>query len=346
MKRVAIIGGGVAGLSAAMSLQERGVPSVIIERDDELGGLCGKLGCKGVERCVRCDACLARNLVAQVKSSPKVERLMKAELLSVSGHPGDFRLTVKENKHGRGHGVRAGAIICAIGGEPFDARMDKRLGYGEVQDVITSFDLERQLSEKGAATVPSTGLPPTKVAFILCVGSRDERFNTGYCSKACCKSSFKLAQALRTLAPGCNITFFFMDWRLYDPRENVRVWSSGEDGVRLIRSRPCEVVLGEGPKPEVHFALEGDTEVGAESFDMVVLSIGTGRAKGSAELAQTLQIETDVHGFMRSINIPCASTRPGIFLAGVCKGPKEILECAKEGAIAASRAMEFLEGTR
>jgi heterodisulfide reductase subunit A len=347
MKRVAIIGGGAAGLSAALSLEQRGVPSIIIEREEQLGGLCGELGCKGVERCVRCDVCLARSMVAQARSLPAIERLRKAELRSVSGQPGDFRLTIREMDQGRRRVVRAGAIICASGGEPFDAHLDKRLGYGELQDVVTSLDLERQLSATGKITLPSTSLPPKKVAFILCVGSRDERFNVGYCSKACCKYSFKLAQALRSIDAGCSVTFFFMDWRLFDPRENVRAWSSGEGGVRLVRSRPAEVLLGEGSRPEVRFALEDDTEIESEAFDMVVLSVGIKASRGSAELARALQIETDAHGFMRSSEgAPCSSTRPGVFLAGTCHGPKEIVECVKDGAVAASRAVEFLEGVR
>ncbi|MDD1747668.1 MAG: FAD-dependent oxidoreductase [Methanomassiliicoccales archaeon] len=344
MNRVAIIGGGVAGLSAAISLERRGVPSIIVEREEALGGLCGELGCKGVERCVRCDVCLARDMVAQARSSPLIERLGRAELRSVSGQPGDFRLAIRVG--GQGHRlVRAAVIVCATGGEPFDAHLDKRLGYDELADVVTSLDLERQLSAEGRFLVPSTSAPPKKVAFILCVGSRDERFNTSYCSKACCKYSFKLAQGLRAIDPGCAITIFFMDWRLYDPRENVRAWASGDSGVRLVRSRPAEVLLGEDSRPEVRFASEKDAIVEVEAFDAVVLSVGLRPARSAAELARTLQVETDAHGFLRSPKgEPCASTRPGVFLAGTCRGPKEIVECVKDGAEAASKAIAFMGG--
>jgi heterodisulfide reductase subunit A len=342
MKRVAIIGGGVAGLSAALSLERRGIPSMIIERSDELGGLCGKLGCKGVDKCVRCDVCLARSLSIQVRSSPVIERMKNTDVRSISGHPGDFRLALSQAGQGHNASIRAGAIICAIGGEPFDARFDKRLGYGEIQNVITSLDMERQLADTGKVSIPYSGLPPKKVALLLCVGSRDERFNSGYCSKACCKYSFKLAQALRSIDPSCSITFFFMDWRLYDPRENVRTWSHGEDGVRLVRSRPSEILPGEGSRPEVRFAVEGDAGIESEAFDMVVLSVGIVCAKGSKELAEKLDVETDEHGFMRSVD-SCGTSRRGIFLAGACSGPKEMVECVKQGTAAASSAAQFLE---
>ncbi len=344
MRRVAIIGGGVAGLSAALSLEEHEVPSVIIERERELGGLCTRLGCKAIDRCVRCDACLAMNLVTKARSSDLIDRLTGADVRSVSGQPGDFRIDYRSS--GRGHAIHAGAIICSVGAEPFDARLDKRLGYGEIQDVITSLDLEHGLMETGKVLVPSTGLPPKKVAFILCVGSRDDRFNAGYCSKACCKYTFKMAQALKAIDQSCAIAFFYMDWRLYDPRENVRAWSSSEKSISLVRARPSEIVIGDDSKLEVRFAQEGDASIGSEPFDLVVLSIGMTKARGAIELAGLLGVETDKHGFMSSVNGTCATTRPGIFLAGACSGPKEILESAKQGAMAASMAARFLEANK
>jgi heterodisulfide reductase subunit A len=286
-------------------------------------------------------------MVGQAKASPNIERIMGSELSSVSGEPGDFRLTIRRSDSGQRRSLRAGAIICATGGEPFDARLDKRLGYGEVEGVITSLELEQQLNKAGKASIPSTGLAPKKVAFILCVGSRDERLGAGYCSKACCKYSFKLGQALRSMDPECEVTFLFMDWRLYDPRENVRVWASGERGVRLVRSRPAEVVVAEGGGPEVRFASEGDIGIESEVFDLVVLSVGIRPSKDAQELSRMLQVEADIHGLMRNREgDTCSSTREGIFLAGTCCGPKEIVECAKDGAAAASRAVAFLGGLR
>jgi heterodisulfide reductase subunit A len=325
-------------------LSKRGIGSILLERKGELGGLCSELGCKGVNACVRCDACLATDLVSQVKASPLIERLERTELRSVSGQAGDFHLSVEAAGERRRLG--AGAVICAAGGEPFDAILDKRLGYGEIEDVITSLDLERQLSANGRIVVPSTGFAPHSVAFILCVGSRDAKVGASYCSKACCKYSFKLAQAIRAREPECSITFLFMDWRLYDPRENVRAWAAVEKGVTLVRSRPAEVGLDERSKPEVRFATEGDVAIESESFDMVVLALGLRPSSGSKDLAGVLGIEMDVNGFMASGAEPCASSRPGVFLAGTCRGPMEIVECAKDGAEAASKASALMEGFR
>lgn len=345
MRKVAVLGGGVAGLCAALSLAERGLHCIIIERRDRLGGLCGELGCKGIAKCVRCDACLAEDKLAFVESSPGIERIPGAEIVSVSGGPGDFRISLRMDGGAEERRVRAGAIICATGADAFDARLDKRLGLGEVRDVITTLDLERQLREDGHVRVPSTGRAPRSVAFVMCVGSRDERLQVGYCSKACCKTSFKLGQAIKAMDPACQMTYLFMDWRLYDPKENVRLWASGHQDVRLVRSRPAEILEGEDGRPEVRFVSEGDLSIECQAFDLVVLAVGMRPSTGARELAEKLCIELDEFGFMRSLPAePCLSTRPGIFLAGACRGPKDISESAKDGALSASRAVSFLEG--
>lgn len=345
MKEVAIIGGGVAGLTAALSLADRGIHCTIVEKEGRLGGLCKELGCKGVARCVRCDVCLAEDKVSQVRASPAVERIKGAEVVSVSGPPGDFLLSIRENGTGAERRVRAGAIIVASGAEAFDAALDKRLGLGQVRGVLTTLDLERQLRREGKVVITGGHQAPRSIAFVLCVGSRDQRFQAGYCSKACCKASFKLGQALKALDAACQITFLFMDWRLYDPKENVRLWSLGQEAVRLVRSRPAEIVPGEDGRPEVRFASEGDASIESRSYDMVVLAVGMMPTQDAQAIASRLGIVRDEFGFLSSPpGRPCLSSRPGIFLAGACRGPKDILESVKDGSLAASRAVSFLEG--
>jgi len=345
MKKVLIIGAGTAGLSAASSLSERGISSVLIERSAILGGMATEFGCKGIRECVRCDACLARDKVNEVKRSELVERIKGANISKLSGKPGDYRITLSGlSLEGGKRQVRAGAIICAFGYEPFDAKLDHRLGYGLVGDVISSVDVERQLKATGRIVVPSTGNNPANVAFIQCVGSRDKRFKQELCSRACCKSAFKMSQFLKKQDPETMITFHYMDWRLNDPRENVRQWASGQNGVELLRSRPAEVFSGEDHRPTIRFAAEGDAQVNEKGYDLIVLSVGIAPSSETSRLAQVLGTEVDRYGFLRTIpGDACVSTRAGIFLAGCCSGPKDLVESAKDGAVAAHKAFQFLE---
>ncbi|MCU0861452.1 MAG: FAD-dependent oxidoreductase [Methanomassiliicoccales archaeon] len=344
VRKVAIIGSGVAGLTAALSLAERGVPSLVLERERSLGGLCAQLGCKGVDRCVRCDSCLARDKVDMVKASPSIERRRGVEVVSLEGGAGDLRLLVQGSSSHR-EVLQVGAVICATGAEPFDPSLERRLGHGEMRDVVTSLELERSLASSGSILVPSTGMAPSTLAFVQCVGSRDARF-APYCSAYCCKSSFKLAQAVRAKHPSCRISFLFMDLRLHDPRENIRLWASGQEGVELVRSRPSEICAGEGGKPTVRFAAEGDAALEERAFDMVVLALALVPSPGAKDLARSLGVGLDDFGFMRSQGDAWTSTRPGVFLAGSCSGPKDIVASAKDGSAAATRALALLEGFR
>jgi heterodisulfide reductase subunit A2 len=345
MRKVLILGAGTAGLSAARALSERGVPSILVERTSILGGMAVEFGCKGLNECVRCDVCLARDLVSEVKRSDLIERVKGADIAKVSGKPGDFMITLSDLASGNGgRHLSAGAIICAIGYEPFDAALEPRLGYGIVPGVVSALDVERQLKERGKVVL-SSGLGPKSVAFIQCVGSRDKRFRQELCSRACCKYSFKMAQLLRRADPDASISFHYMDWRLNDPRENVRKWASGQKGVELLRSRPAEVFSGEDGRPTIRFVAEGDARVEEKGYDLVVLSVGIGPSAQTSRIARVLGVEADGFGFLRSNpGDACVSTRPGIFLAGCCRGPKDIVESAKDGQVAAHKAFQFLEG--
>jgi len=334
-------------LTAALSLKERGVGSFIIEKSDTLGGRAAQLACKGTQECVRCDCCLAKDKIDEAKSCDLIERLNGVEITKLLGKPGDFKVSLADPGATNGkRNLRVGAVICAFGYEPFNPIIDRRLGIGESPDILTALELEKRINETGRLLVPSTGLAPQRVAFIQCVGSRDARYDRDYCSKACCKYAFKLAQLLKKQYPDLTISFFFMDWRLYDPRENVRLWAAGKKDVELQRSRPSEIIVEAG-KPSVRFAAESDAQVMERSYDLVILSIGISPSSDTEKMAKKLGIERDALGFLKTNTWdPCVSNRAGIFLAGCCCGPKEIVESAKEGAVAAAKAYAFLGGRR
>jgi len=124
----------------------------------------------------------------------------------------------------------------------------------------------------------------------------------------------------------------------------VAQWASGQKGVELLRSRPAEVFCGDDGRPTIRYAAEGDLRVEERGYDLVVLSVGIRPSAQTARLAEVLSIGTDPSGFLRSLpGDACASTRAGIFLAGCCRGPKDLVESAKDGQVAARQAFQFLE---
>ena len=343
MKKVLIIGGGTAGISAALSLAQRGVPSTVIEKKN-FGGMAEDLACKGKVECVRCDVCLAHDKVKEMKRSSLIEMIGPTELLDLEGEPGSFNATISSS--GRNRQVAAATIILSIGLEPFDPSLDKRLGYGSVAGVITAFELEKSLLQEGDLAL-SAGKKARSIAFIQCVGSRDSRFGMDYCSRVCCKYSLKLAQLLKKLEPELGISYYFMDWRPCDAQDDLYAWTKSASGVELVRSRPSEIVQGDDGRPEVRFTSPFGESVASKQHDIVILSQGIRPAVDAGPVCDMLGLERDESGFVKSNEAePCRTNKPGIFAAGCVRAPMDLVDSVKDGAIAAGKAYPFLEGIR
>jgi heterodisulfide reductase subunit A len=345
MKKVLIIGGGTAGLSAALSLAERGVPSVIVEKK-AFGGMAEDLACKGKIECVRCDVCLAHNKVAEMKRSPLIERIVPAEVQDMLGEL-DFFLATVTSSSGKKQQVTAGAVILSVGLEPFDPHLDKRLNYGSVTGVITAFEAEKRLLQEGQLALAGENKTARSIGFVQCVGSRDIRLGVDYCSRACCKYSLKLAQLLKKLDPEIEISYYFMDWRPCDAQDDLYVWAKSSSKVELVRSRPSEIVLGDDGRTEVRFTSPIGENVESRHHDLIILSQGIRPALDSGPVCDMLGLERDEFGFVKSLESnPCVTNKSGVFVAGCARAPMDLVDASNDGAIAAGKAYAFLGGRR
>ncbi len=345
MKKVLIIGGGTAGISAALSLAERGVPSTIIEKKD-FGGMAETLACKGKVECVRCDVCLAHDNVAGMRKSSMIERVGPAELARLKGVPGSYKAKVALQS-GRRYDIAAASIIVSIGMEPFDPSLDKRLGYGAVAGVITAHEAEKQLLHEGGLALLGSKKEGSSIGFVQCVGSRDLRFGIDYCSRVCCKYSLKLAQLMKLLDAEARISYYFMDWRPCSAQDDIYAWAMSAGNVELVRSRPSEIVPGDDGRPEVRFTSPSGEKVESRQHDIVILSQGIRPALDVNSISDLLGLERDQSGFIKSRESdPCRTNRPGIFVAGCARAPMDLVDAARDGAIAACKAYSFIEGIR
>lgn len=335
MKGVLVVGGGAAGLAAAVELSRRGVPSTIVERAPVLGGMARQLACKGSPACVRCDACYPHDLLSEASRSNMVRTVTSSEVVDVERMDDGIEASVL-TRDGQ-EKVRAGAVILATGALPYDPDVDARWHRPECPDVLSALEVERMLATTDRLVVPSTGQAPQDLAIVQCVGSRDVLRGMPYCSKACCKYAYKLGKRLRHLHPPLRIAVFYMDWRpLEDGMGTLERWASEDKMVRLVRSRPAEVVPG--PKPSLRYA-SPDERITEESFDMVMLSVGQMPDRGNVLLAELFGIAVDDLGML-------SSQRDDVILAGTCWGPKDIRESVEDGVAAAGRAMSRLEAVR
>jgi heterodisulfide reductase subunit A len=245
--------------------------------------------------------------------------------------------------------IDAGAVVLATGFDLIDPELRKELGFGRYANVVTSLQFERLLSASGPhlGTVlrPSDLNPPKRIAFIQCVGSRE--IDHKYCSSVCCMYATKEALIVQEHSPETECTIFYIDIRAYGKGYEAFFQRAKEQGVRYIRCRPSEVREATETK---NLVLQFEGQDGAlvkEEFDLVVLSVGMQPSPKSKQLADTFGVETDEYGFIRTqADAPVDTSTPGVYVAGVLSGPKDIPESVMEASAAAARAMTLLAEAR
>jgi len=240
--------------------------------------------------------------------------------------------------------LHVGAVIMAPGFEPCDARLKGEFGFGYYENVLTSIQFERMLSAAGSTGAnivrPSDRLPPRKLAFIQCVGSRDDALGRGYCSSVCCMYTAKQVAVAKKLRPELEITVFYMDIRAYG-----KDFDSYFDSVAALPGvsyRRCMVSSVHEYRQTRNLQLRyvtGDGELRDEDFDMVVLAVGFAPPAGVQRLAQAAGIELNRYGFCETGPFaPNISSRPGIIVGGAFREPEDIPETVVDSSSAAAVA--------
>ena len=249
--------------------------------------------------------------------------------------------------------VNVGAIILALGLEPFDPSGLNEYGYGRMQNVVTSMDYERLLSStgpyEGEVRRASDNKHPHKIAWIQCVGSR--RVTPGensYCSAVCCTYTQKQVIITKDHDADVECTVFHNDIRSYGKDfERYYQRAANLPDVRFIRSYVS--IAKEDPETKnvtIRYAT-ADEGVKEEEFDLVVLSVGLNPPKNADGLANTFGVELNEHGFCKinSVN-PMETSRPGVFVSGTFQGPLDIPESVFTASGAGAQCGELLDYRR
>ncbi|MFH1178957.1 MAG: NAD(P)-binding protein, partial [Candidatus Bathyarchaeota archaeon] len=222
-----------------------------------------------------------------------------------------------------------GAIILSPGAETFDPTKASKYGYGRAQNVVTSIEFERILSASGPfmghVQRPSDGKLPRKIAFIQCVGSRDETCDNPYCSSVCCMYATKEAVIAKEHFNSIEPTIFYMDMRSYGKDFDRYIdRARDEHGVRFVRCRVSHTEEDPETKDIRITYVEGN-EIKQEIFDLVVLSVGVKPSDDVARLSKRLGVRLNEYGFCETMPLdPLKTSRPGIFVSGMFSGPKDI----------------------
>ncbi len=241
--------------------------------------------------------------------------------------------------------IEIGSVILASGFEPYDASLSSEYGYGRFANVITSMQFERVLSPSGPYAGhllrPSDGHEPKRIAWIQCVGSRQQDRN--WCSAVCCMYATKQAIITQEHAPETECTIFFIDFRAYGKGFDAYYERAKEAGVRYVRAMPSMIrQAGETENLQVLYCLPDGRTI-TEEFDMVVLSVGLQPPGGMANLASEIGVQLTPDGFCSTTNLsPLDTTREGVYVCGPLAEPKDIPEAVMSASAAAAKTMSLL----
>jgi heterodisulfide reductase subunit A len=249
--------------------------------------------------------------------------------------------------------LNVGAVIVTAGFQTFDPSALDNYQHAKFPNVVTSMEFERILSAGGPTAGhvlrPSDQKEPLKIAWLQCVGSRDlNKCDNEYCSSVCCMYAIKEAIIAREhLGADFQGTIFYMDMRTHGKDFERYYERAKADGIRFIRSRVHSI---DQIDESGNLALEYATDAGqrkSEDYDMVVLSVGMEPSDSAVEVAQKLGVELNRYNFVRTADVrPVATSRPGIYVAGVIQGCKDIPQSVVEASAAACSAGISLSSAR
>ncbi len=243
--------------------------------------------------------------------------------------------------------VKVGTAVLATGYELFPVENKREWGYKQFDNVINALEFERLICASGPTgghlVRPSDGKTPMKVGFVLCAGSRD---NTGigkpYCSRFCCMYSLKHAHQIMEKIPGAVAYLFYMDIRSFGKMYEEFYYRIQHEGAKFIRGRVANVLEDKETK-NLHVYTE-DTLLGRPvdvEVDLLVLAAAVQPNEGANELRKKFGVSASQDGWMLEAHPklnPCGTTTAGVFLAGVCQGPKDIPDTVAQAEGAASAA--------
>jgi len=331
-QKALVIGGGLAGMTAAQKISEAGFEVYLIEKDSQLGGKANHihylLDGDGVQLQLK-------KLIKQIEKNPRIHLFKRTTIEKIDGFVGNFKTHIRNSNGSKT--IDHGVIVVATGAEEY--RPEEFL-YGQDARVITQKELEKRI-----ALQPESLRDVKTLVMIQCVGSRNEE--RPYCSRICCSDAIKNALRLKSIYPEINIYILYRDIRTYGFKEDFYE-KAREIGVLFIRYDPerepraekgangLEVVIHE---PILHDDLLIET-------DLLVLSSGIVAPREENErLSKMLKVPLNADGFFLEAHMklrPVDFATEGIFLAGLAHSPKSIDESLSQANAAVARALTYL----
>ncbi|MDY6892564.1 MAG: CoB--CoM heterodisulfide reductase iron-sulfur subunit A family protein [Chloroflexota bacterium] len=244
--------------------------------------------------------------------------------------------------------LKVGAVIIAIGFDPYDPTSMTEYGYGRFKNVVTGMEYERLICASGPTgghlhRLSDDHRDPKKIAFIQCVGSRDLHHNR-YCAGVCCMHSTKEAILANEHDNDIHSYIFYIDVRASGKGfQNYVARAEKEYNVTYIRSRVAEITEDADQNPVIWYEDTSSQEVKSMTVDMVVLATCMVPREGVDSISEATKVDLTEYKFFKTSSMsPVDSTIPGIFACGYCQGPMDIPESVAQASAAAARAAEIV----
>ncbi|MBM3299683.1 MAG: CoB--CoM heterodisulfide reductase iron-sulfur subunit A family protein, partial [Deltaproteobacteria bacterium] len=334
-KSALVVGGGIAGMTSALSIAEQGHEVYLVEKEKDLGGMARKLHytLEGLDI-----QAYLRDLVRQVYKHPSVHVLTDATITEATGYVGNFVTKVKSDR-GMTE-IKHGAAVIAIGADEYKPA---EYLYGENDRVMTNLELEGRISRGDEKVLNAESL-----VMIQCVGCRNEERN--YCARICCSQSIKNALKLKELNPRMDVYILFRDMRTYGSKEDY-YREAAEKDVKFIRYEPQD-------KPQVEAVEEDgrqflrvtvtDDILGkklAIDADLLSLAAAVIPPAGNKDISRLFKVSLGPDDFFKEAHVklrPVEFAADGVFLCGTAHYPKHIPEAINQAYGAAGRVLTLL----
>ena len=341
-----VIGGGIAGLRAAVGLADIGLQVTLVEREVSLGGWVKQFGAMyphGKE-----GRSLIADLVAEVKRRPAITVLTGAEVVGKSGSFGNYHVQVRVGGEGAGSiDVLVGSIVVATGFDEYRPA-DGELGFG-LDGVVTLADFKAMVDASGPGRLAWQGRPVRSVAYVYCVGSRGTAgCSNQYCSRFCCASTVQTAVQVSGLDPSVRQFHLYRDMRTYGKFEPLYTEARDRGSVFLKFDNEEPPVIASAPggglTVTVRDLLTERTEL-AIPVDLVVLVTGM-VPRENQELVSVLKLPKGSDGFFNEIHPklrPVETVVDGVLIAGASQGPKTSSESVMQALAAVTQSAAILK---
>jgi len=347
-RTVLVIGGGVAGMTAALGAARSSVKAILVEKTPRLGGFAARLWKQvpkhppyrdleepGVDALIR-----------ETEAHPDIQVLTGAEVQTIAGQPGKFEVSIRRD--GEVRSVTAGAVVLATGWRPFDATALERYGFGKSPNVVTNVTLE-EMARTGKLTRPSDGKEVKTVAILQCDGSGDEA-NAQYSASVTYLVSLKHATYIRERCPDASVYVIYRDMQTPGMYEYFYKKVQEDPGVLFTRGTVKEVLPDAAGGLVVE--VEGSPLGGGVRLAVDLLVLATGMVPVASEseglnlaYLQGKGLPVSKYGFADSnfLCFPYETRRTGIYSAGCVRKPMDLTAAALDGSAAALKAIQAVE---